>query len=131
LQSNELNPRTSNPLRTAAWAVVVVYWVAMLIATHLPPERLPTTHVSDKVENFVGYALLTTLLLLALSRGTARLTMARIITIVAIVLIYGAFDELTQPWFRRTCSLGDWIADAGGTIAAAAMTLVGSASFRA
>jgi len=99
--------------------VAILYWIALLIATHLPPDRLPTTHVSDKLEHFVGYGLLTTLLLFAASRGSAPLTMKRVAIILGIVLVYGIADERTQPWFGRTCSLTDWIADAAGAGAAA------------
>jgi VanZ family protein len=31
-----------------------------------------------------------------------------------VIAVYGAVDELTQPWAGRFCDLNDWLADIGG-----------------
>src|SRR4051794_28325955 len=87
------------------------YWLLLLTATHLPPKDLPKTHVSDKVEHFGTYGLLTTLLAACFWRS--RTSPVRFfLTLVGVVWLYGAFDELTQPIFGRSCDVRDWLADA-------------------
>ncbi|HEY7089178.1 MAG TPA: VanZ family protein [Tepidisphaeraceae bacterium] len=110
-------------LRLAA-IVTAVYWLGILTLTHLPPTRLPETHVSDKLEHFVAYFILgillwTTLRLLRPQWPISRITLI----VVPILLAYGALDELTQPWSHRTCSLYDWYADASGAAAAAIVSV--------
>jgi len=116
--------RSSATARHVAWVATIAYWAALIFVTHIPPDHLPNTHVSDKLEHFAFYGVLTALLLFALSRGGGGLTLARAAGAVAIVLVSGAFDEWTQPWFGRTCSLGDWLADATGAAVAAAAILM-------
>src|SRR5437763_15664025 len=70
-----------------AWVATIAYWSALIFVTHIPPNQLPQTHVNDKVEHFVSYALLTGLLLFAMARGGGGLKMARAAGAVAIVLV--------------------------------------------
>lgn len=93
-----------------------MYWLMLLTATHLPPAELPKTHVSDKIEHFTAYGVLTFLLSLAIGQRNGRLP-AAVIT-CAMVLTYGAIDELTQPPFGRSCDIHDWYADAAGAVTA-------------
>jgi VanZ family protein len=111
-----------NRLRPLLLIAVALYWALLLVATHLPPRELPKTPIDDKIEHFVSYGLLSVLLLTTatLSRSDPDRTDW---LILAIVLAYGAFDELTQPPFGRTCDYHDWLADAAG--AATALVLVG------
>jgi len=84
------------------------------VLTHLPPSDLPKTHVSDKLAHFAVYALLGTLLGIAIGRRWSWLGGAVVVTTIG--LIYGAIDELTQPLFGRSCSIHDWYADAAGVV---------------
>jgi VanZ family protein len=95
--------------------ITAIYWLGLFTVTHLPPTRMPRTRVWDKLEHFVAYAILAGLLFVAIGRR-------RVWLVLAICLVYGAFDELTQllPFVRRQCSLVDWIADALGAIFALA-----------
>jgi VanZ family protein len=95
----------------------LIYWLLLLTATHLPPSKMPHTHVNDKVEHFTAYALLCTMLFLCL--WPSRLSTPVIAGgLLALGLAFGAADELTQPPFGRDCDIHDWYADASGTTAA-------------
>ncbi len=99
---------------------LAVYWIIAFIATHIPspwepsdtpPRRLPL----DKVGHFVGYAVLAWLLMNLLGRRMRPLAAAGLT--MAIVVVYGAFDELTQPMFNRTADLPDYTANLAGGLA--------------
>jgi VanZ family protein len=103
--------------RALLWLLTGAYWLLLLTLTHLPPSHLPETHLSDKFEHFTCYALLAGLLHLCQWPSRKSLWAISLATI-AILLAYGAFDELTQPFFHRTCSIYDWYADAAGAVTA-------------
>ena len=100
--------------RRLLWSATTIYWVLIFIATHLPPRRVPKLRVGDKTEHFVGYAILASLLMLVLPM---RLSI-RMVAVVLICAIYGAFDEWTQPIMGRTTDVRDWLADVGGAMSA-------------
>jgi VanZ family protein len=100
-----------------------VYWISLLVATHLPPKDLPKTHVNDKFEHFGAYGLLTALLAACLWKSKLR-PVSFFFTLIAIVWTYGVFDERTQPIFGRTCDLKDWYADASATAVVAFLATV-------
>lgn len=92
-----------------------LFWLLALTLTHLPPAEVPKTRFGDKFAHFTVYAVLCMLLYLCL--WTSKRSIWKTAAIVlAIGCIYGAVDELTQPFVGRTCSLNDWYADAGGTL---------------
>ena len=105
------------------WPQVVLggYWLALLAGTHWP--KLPGVDVpgKDKTLHVVAFAILTGLLLNVLARrmATAR-SVAVVLAAVAVVAVYGALDEWTQPYTGRTCDFFDWLADMAG---AASVTL--------
>ncbi len=109
--------------------VAVVYWAAIFGATHLPPAKVPTTHVSDKLEHFIGYFLLAAMLYLA-TRTLAVAPMRAMLIVLIVSLAYGVFDEQTQKLVGRDCSLYDWLADAAGAALAACISLALSLSAR-
>jgi VanZ family protein len=39
----------------------------------------------------------------------------------AVMVVYGACDEVTQPIVGRNCSIFDWLADIAGTVLAMAL----------
>jgi VanZ family protein len=104
--------------------VLPIYWLTILVLTHIPQSKLPLKQVSDKLAHFVVFTVLTALLWLALPAPKGSLVY-KVLVVLAVVLIYGALDELTQPWFNRFCSLDDWFADAiGALIGVTAMLLL-------
>jgi VanZ family protein len=107
-------PKAPKPIRSALLAACILAWAGAFVATHLPPDGVPDMNTSDKVLHIFGYGGLTTLLVLAMA-SFGRPRGARILMVMALLLAYGAFDELTQPMFLRTASFHDWLADAAGT----------------
>lgn len=106
----------SRLLRRALWAALIVYWLAILTLTHLPPRDLPHTQIKDKVAHFLAYGLLGGGLYLSLWLGRVRRVA---VVVLAVGLTYGALDEWTQPIFGRSCELADWLADAAAILVAA------------
>ena len=107
------------PLARVCWALTTVYWIALFAATHVPGPRLPHIPVTDKTAHLVSYALLATALMVSL-RVSRKLKSTSAITVLAILLAYGAIDEWTQalPFIQRSCELADWHADAAGAAVA-------------
>src|SRR5436305_15149485 len=104
-------------LRRAIWSVTLSYWAVLFVLTPLPPNRVPDTGISDKVEHLLAYGLLGALIFLSLQfRRPAHGAVAW--QVIAIGLAYGAIDEWSQPPFGRTCDLKDWLADAAGILVA-------------
>jgi VanZ family protein len=99
--------------RPVARIVTIIYWLTIFTLTHLPPTRVPDVHVSDKILHFAVYALLGVLFCACFP---PRRWM--ILIFIAVLMAYGAIDELTQPYFRRTCDIHDWYADTAGAITA-------------
>ncbi|MBS0210600.1 MAG: VanZ family protein [Planctomycetes bacterium] len=115
--------------RRLAYGCLAAYWLVMFTATHWPSVRFAEQRVThlDKIFHFSAYAVLMVLLVVAqrarrgdLANG-ARSWLARWGVLFITVAAYAAFDELTQPYFRRDADFYDWVADlAGATIAAIA-----------
>lgn len=95
----------------------VVAWTGALTASHLPPQDIPQTGVSDKSLHFVGFFGLAGAFWLTLA-GYGRRTPVRVVLVLLIMPAYAAFDELTQRYFQRTADFGDWTWDVIGTAAA-------------
>ena len=105
------------------WGVTIVYWIALFAGTHIPAPRLPPVRINDKTIHFVSYAVLAAGLMLSL-RVSGRLTSTSAVTVLAILLAYGAADEWTQalPFINRSCEIADWHADAAGAAVAVVLT---------
>jgi VanZ family protein len=117
---NRLGRPWQNP---TLWLIALAgYWLALLIATHLPRDfpGVPSEHV-DKVVHAATFALLGWLLATAWQRTAGRLTGRHLRAAWLAIVLYAAADELTQPWFGRTCALGDWLADAVGAVVGLAL----------
>jgi VanZ family protein len=109
-----------HPWRRALFATCVSGFSAAFIASHIPPQDMPDVHVTDKLLHAVGFAALTLTLLAALGAfGASRAK--RLIATTLLLAAYGAVDELTQPFFGRTCDLHDWLADMLGMVLALAI----------
>jgi VanZ family protein len=97
--------------------VLICYWLAIFVVTHLPPSDLPKVGVNDKIEHFVGYGILGGLIYLTVWAYRPKFRHAWLLVIV-IAMCYGAIDEWLQLAVGRSCELADWIADVGGTVVA-------------
>ena len=101
----------------AIWCWLLAgYWLALCVATHLPPAiaGLPGHH-TDKLVHVLAYRWAR----LPLGHGVGPLDRVRSTGGTCSLpgwrsSLYGIADELTQPWFGRTASVGDWLADAIG-----------------
>jgi VanZ family protein len=120
-----------------AWAALAVYWIFMLLQTHLPSPWSPVSGVphSDKLLHFMGFGVLGGLLTLVLAwridragKLVAELRSAWP-TAIVVAALYGLLDEATQPFTGRTFQWADWFADiagaAAGTAGMAALVLTG------
>ena len=97
--------------RKAMLGILIFFWALALTLTHWPCLEIPSElDVGDKWMHRVGFAGLTSLLVLTLLAYQWKRP-RRLLLVPCTLAIYGALDELTQPWFGRTCDLADWKAD--------------------
>lgn len=102
--------------RIVIGGLLVIYWGAMFIGTHLPQGVGPGGSVNDKLLHFTAYAGLGFLLAAAIS--SLRVRLGPLLAAVGIAAVYGAFDELTQvPVPGRQAEWADWTADLLGAAA--------------
>ena len=107
--------RTIRLIARAAWGLLIVYWVAMVVGTHLPPEAMPAGNsLGDKALHAGAYFGLGMLAALAWRARFGSLHLPGGIVLMATLAAVGAMDELTQPYFNRSCDLQDWMADVVG-----------------
>ena len=107
------------PDSSAIWRWFLVgYWVAICVATHVPSNvvALPG-RFTDKPVHALMFAVLSWLLAMAWERSTGKLNARHLRNAWVLLVLYAAADELTQPWFGRTASFGDWLADGVGVTA--------------
>lgn len=100
-------------LARIAWGMTIVYWLVIFGGTHIPAGKLPPPPVTDKTIHTVMYGLLAIAVMVSLHLG-GKLQSGTGITVLAILLAYGAIDEWTQILVNRSCELADWYADAAG-----------------
>jgi VanZ family protein len=131
----------STPPATAVWfrrlATIALagYWLVMFTGTHWPNLSLAAyPENTDKALHLTGYAGFGFLLALWFSvrptnqgsrpLGRAFLPLKDCLWILAVVVGYSIFDEVSQPPFGRTCDFWDAVADwGGGLIGVGAFTL--------
>lgn len=128
---------TSALFRRAATAVLVVYWVTLVTATHwplgFPPQAKPLLS-KDKLLHFSAYAGLGFLLYLnvrlrADARAAAKsewppgrsasrggFSLLALLLVVVATSLAGLADEFTQPLFDRDFEWNDWLADSVGAV---------------
>lgn len=104
---------------------LIIYWIILFILTSLPSSMAITTDVSDKVNHFGAYGLLSVLLYLnlyfqdkieVLNKFPATFT-------VLIASIYGMVDEIHQMFVPgRSAEFLDWLADFSGSLVAVLIT---------
>jgi VanZ family protein len=107
--------------RRALALLLLLYWAALALATHLPSYGGGPARYSDKLAHFCGYAGLAFLLSCAwaVRRSFSALSAA---AIWGICVLYGVLDEWLQvPIPGRTGEFADWLADAAGAFTGVAM----------
>ena len=106
------------------WTLTIVYWCGMYVLTHTPVV-IPVKTVTDKSAHVIAYASLAIALFISLKLSRRKPAAQTAILVLAILLVYGALDELTQIPVGRTCDIIDWYADAAGAaLACVVMTLL-------
>ena len=131
-----LGPRRRIPAIFVTVAIGV-YWIAMCIGTHLPPESMVLRSLTlwDKFLHFLAFAGL--VVLLAATEVAWRMSAAgdasekstggwlarffreplprlSYLFIWMVATAYGSIDETTQPTFGRSCDILDLLADSLG-----------------
>ncbi len=110
-------------LRIARRLVVyalAIYWLVIALGTHMPDPGVEIELINDKMMHFGAFTGLA--LLLSWTFMPRRPTVRRVLAVLAIALLYGMADEITQMWVpTRTADLHDWIADCCGAVAGLAV----------
>jgi VanZ family protein len=106
------------------WTLTIIYWCGLYILTHTP-VAIPVTTVKDKTAHVAAYASLAIALFLSFKLSRRKPTAQTAMLVLGILLVYGAFDELTQIPVGRSGEMADWYADAAGAaLACVLMTLL-------
>lgn len=104
----------------SAWLPVLAYagLIFWLSDQPRPPVDLPSWSGSDKVAHAIEYSVLAVLLWRALGGKRGAAPARSLVTFLATAL-YAASDEWHQSFVPdRNASVGDWIADTAGGLAA-------------
>ena len=123
--------QTTNPVRRAMEFLTLAYACVLELATHWPYDPAGYLRIvlrtqrppSDKTLHFVAYAILAALLwACARLRGTAgpHATLG----VIALVGVWAAVDEATQPFFYRAAEPLDWVYDMMGAAIGCAIAAV-------
>jgi len=103
--------------RIAVIVLLILYWLALFVGTHLPPGVGGGVEIPDKVLHFSGFAGLGGLLAFAAPNRRWRTLLACWLLAVG----YGAVDELTQPIVGRDDDIWDFVADTAGAFCGVAV----------
>lgn len=118
--------------RYARWALWV-YWPLLFASTHVPHLHVPLQDQFGWMSfaaHFSCYGMLTVLLLRAfIAPRQLRQSLPTVGKILAVVALYGAFDEISQPLFSRDADPRDWLCDVAGALCAVAGVAVMDALF--
>jgi len=105
-----------NPYFNPKWLMVAVLFTAIVVLlTHIPEDAIPSVLQIgglDKLAHVSAYGAITLLFVLSLRTCPTMLSAS---LLFSAILAIGALDELTQPFFSRTASLTDWLANIVGT----------------
>ncbi len=96
---------------------LIVHWLAILILTSLPSDKMPGFALSDKLKHFSAYFVLSVLLTLALKfqKKWPLLRHKYILFVFIIGKTYSTFDELHQMLIPgRSAEFLDWLANLSG-----------------
>jgi VanZ family protein len=98
---------------------LVIYWIILFLLTSLPSSSAITMNVSDKIEHFGAYGLLSVFLYLNLFFQNRFELLKKFPAIFTIIFasLYGLLDELHQLLVPgRSCEFLDWLADFSGAL---------------
>jgi len=90
----------------------------ILVLSHIPQKHIPEElqlFSFDKILHMLAYGIITGLALLSIKKPFA---LRIYLLVILVVSILGGFDEYTQSFVGRACSVYDWLADLGGIMAA-------------
>lgn len=105
-----------NRYQTLIRTGLILYWVLLFTATHIPLKKGTLPQGTDVPLHFIAYAGLSFLLTWWLSLKWDKLTPKRLLAVFVGVSLFGILDELLQgiPVLQREPSLDDWVADTLG-----------------
>lgn len=92
-----------------------LYWLALIVATHVPAQAIQQVKVNDKLAHNVAYSGLAFLLAWAIPTNPKRLSQNVVIATI-VGSVYAGVDELTQIPVGRTADWGDFSADLFGIL---------------
>ena len=110
-------------MKLIAWATVACYILVAVSLTHMPKVPAGIEQGGDKILHGFGYFLYASLTYIAIGLTFPRYRWA-VLTVVLLLSMWAALDEITQPYFHRDCDFNDWLADMAGVITA--VSLLGS-----
>jgi len=114
-------------MTTRRWTCLwLIFWAMMFTATHIPtrvPQGARFPH-ADKVVHFGMFFLLAWIGGRRLHAATGLLAGGALVGWAVVYAAYAFIDEWLQPFVGRSMTLGDWLADAGGIIAATVLLAV-------
>jgi VanZ family protein len=88
-----------------------------VVLTHIPQETLGVdlgTFGLDKIIHLGAYSVISLFSFLAVNPGKRYLGW---MIVLMVLFLLAAADEITQPFFGRTCSFYDFLADGIGIVA--------------
>lgn len=99
-------------------AATFLYAVFLVVATHhpRPSELLGHRLPGDKTLHVAAYTMLG-LLVAAVAAARGGWSMRQAVVIIGGLALFGAADEITQPWFGRDGDPLDWVCDCLGIVA--------------
>ncbi|MEX2316171.1 MAG: VanZ family protein [Pirellulales bacterium] len=108
-------PHPGLPGYKFAQALLIGYWLALVIATHVPSDfpGVPGDHW-DKVVHGGAYALLAALFATTWQLASGELMFRHLRAAWLVLIFYGALDEWTQSLVGRDANLFEWLADVAG-----------------
>jgi VanZ family protein len=94
---------------------LAVYWAALFVATHIPIDRVPqAAQKADKFVHIFAFTGLAWLFAMTWELSAGRLNSRHLMRAWFLIVLYGAFEEATQPLVGRYASFFDLLADATG-----------------
>ena len=98
---------------------LIIYWIILFIATSLPVQSVPAIAISDKINHFLAYFILSVLLNLALIFQRKSIFFFNNAAAAAVIIasVYGALDEIHQIFIPgRFAEVLDWLSDTAGAV---------------
>lgn len=97
---------------------LVLYWIALFVATHLPAQQIAVREPFQNFDKVVHASAYAGLACIAAAAWTWRRRLVRrdYLVLLAGLSGYGVFDELLQliPALHRSADVWDWAADTVG-----------------